>query len=221
MEKNVIIFGYGDFGQVAYSYLTNDSEYDVIGFTAHKEKIDRDEIFDLPIIPFEEIEKEYSPNEVSIFIAIPYTNLNQVRAEIFLQVKEKGYNLISYVNSNAIVSNDVKIGDNCFILENNVIQPFTKIGDDVIMWSGNHIGHHSSIGDHCFITSHVVIAGNTTIESFCFLGINSTIRDGITISKECLIGAGSLIMNNTKEQEVYVGSPTNPISKKSNELESF
>lgn len=221
MEKSVIIFGYGDFGQVAYSYLTNDSEYDVIGFTAHKEKIDRDAIFDLPIIPFEEIEKKYSPKEISLFIAIPYTNLNQVRAKIFHQVKEKGFNLISYVNSNAIVSNDVKIGDNCFILENNVIQPFVTIGDDVILWSGNHIGHHSKIGDHCFIASQVVISGKVTIEPFCFLGVNSTIRDGIHIERKNVIGAGAIILKDTKENQVYTSKSTTLLNIKSEDLKGI
>ena len=219
--KPLVIFGTDHFAEVAYHYFTNDDNYDVVAFSAHKKYVDKSELFSLPIIPFEELEKNYPPNKYSIFIAIGYSKINKIRSKIFSEVKQKGYSCACYVHPNAIVSNNVTFGENCFIFENNVIQPFTKIGDDVIMWSGNHIGHHSSIGDHCFITSHVVIAGNTTIESFCFLGINSTIRDGITISKECLIGAGSLIMNNTKEQEVYVGSPTNPISKKSNELESF
>jgi len=82
-EKKVIIFGPGDFGQVVHFYLTHDSNYKIEAFTAHKEKIKNNELFNLPIVPFEDLEKQYPPNEYSMFIAIPYTNLNQTRAEIF------------------------------------------------------------------------------------------------------------------------------------------
>lgn len=206
--KKVIIFGTGDFAKVAHFYLTNDSEYKVVAFTANKQFIKDKDLFGLPIIPFEDIEAKCSPTEFMMFIAIAYSKINKTRAEIFCQSKEKGYKLLSYVNSKVTKWGEFDIGENCFILENVVIQPFVKIGNDVIIWSGNHIGHHTLIGDHCFITSHVVISGNVTIGPYCFLGVNSTIRDGINIARECVIGAGAVILKNTKEREVYIANST-------------
>lgn len=216
--KKVIIFGTGDFGKVVHFYLTHDSKYEVIAFTASKHTIKEKNLFELPIVPFEEIESIYSPEKYDMFIAIPYTEMNKIRARIFDEAKSKGYNLLSYVNSKAITWGELDIGQNCFILENNVIQPFVKIGNDVIMWSGNHIGHHSTIGDHCFIASHVVISGKVTIGPYCFLGVNSTIRDGIKIAKECVIGAGAVILNDTQEKEVYTVNETKLLAIKSDSL---
>lgn len=221
MKKEIIIFGPGDFGQVAYFYFVNDSKYKVVGFTAHRDKINNNELFNLPIIPFEEIEKKYPPEKYSMFIAIPYTNLNQTRAKIFDEVKGKGYELISYVNSKAIIWKDIDMGENCFILENNVIQPYVTIGNDVIMWSGNHIGHHTVIKDHCFIASHVVISGKVIIEPYCFLGVNATIRDGIHIAKSNVIGAGAVILKDTKENEIYSTDATKLLKIKSGDLKGI
>jgi sugar O-acyltransferase (sialic acid O-acetyltransferase NeuD family) len=201
--KKVVIFGTGDLAQVAHFYLTHDSPYEIVAFTANRDYIKEDRVFNLPLVPFEEIEEKYPPNKFSMFIAIGYKGVNKLRARIYMKAKEKGYELISYINSKVIKWEDMEIGDNCFIFENQVIQPFVKIGSDVIIWSGNHIGHHSIIGDHCFITSHVVISGNVKIGPYCFIGINATLRDGITIGRECVIGAGSLILRDTKEREVY------------------
>ena len=153
-----------------------------------------------------------------MFIAVGYTKMNKIRAKLCQDAKKKGYELISYVNSKATVWNDLTIGENCFIFENNVIQPFVKIGNDVILWSGNHIGHHSEIGDHCFISSHVVVSGKVKLGSYCFLGVNSTIRDGITIGPECVIGAGSLILHDTKEKEVYTTERARLLDVKSDKL---
>ena len=204
MEK-VIIFGTGSFAKVAHFYLTNDSPYEVVAFTANKNFIQEKELLGLPVIPFEEIEKSYPPDNVKMLIAIGYRNVNKLRAEKYNEAKSKGYELITYVNSKATHWGDTEIGDNCFILENQTIQPFVKIGNDVIIWSGDFIGHNSVIGDHCFICPHVVIAGYVKIEPYCFLGVNATIRDGITIARECVIGAGAVILKDTKEKGVYVG----------------
>lgn len=219
--KKVIIFGTSEFAEVAHFYFTNDSEYKIIAFTANKEFIKKNELLGLPVIPFEDIEKQYPPEEYSMFIAVVYTKVNKIREQIFNQAESKGYELVSYVNSKAITWGQIDIGKNCFILENVVIQPFVKIGNNVIIWSGNHIGHHSKINDHCFITSHVVISGNVTIGSHCFLGVNSTIRDGINIAPECVIGAGSVILKDTKPKQVYTANSTVLIPKNSDELEKI
>jgi len=220
-KKKVIIFGPGDFGQVVHFYFTHDSPYKVVAFSAHKDKIKNKELFGLPIIPFEVVEKRYPPNDYSMFIALPYTKLNQVRAHVFTEAKKKGYELITYVNSKATYWDDFVVGENCFILENNVIQPYVKIGNNVIIWSGNHIGHHCIIKDHCFLASHVVISGKVTIEPYCFLGVNSTIRDGIHIARKCVIGAGSVILKDTKENEVYTSRATKLLSIKSEDLKNI
>lgn len=217
--KKVVIFGTGDFAQVAYFYLTHDSQYEIVAFTADKTFIKEKESFGLPLIPFEEVENSCPPNEYQMFIAIAYSNVNRVRAEKYYEAKRKGYELISYINSKAVTWGDTEIGDNCFIFENQTIQPFVKIGNNVIVWSGNHIGHHSFIGDHCFITSHVVISGNVKIGPYCFLGVNATIRDGLTIARECIIGAGALILKDTVEKAVYRGNAAELYSADSSKVE--
>lgn len=215
--KKAIIFGTNSFAEIVYFYLTNDSEYKVMAFTATQEYIKNNEKFNLPIVPFENIENIYDPNEYEMYIAVGYRNLNKTRAKFYYEAKEKGYTLLTYISSKATVFTD-DIGDNCFILENNTLQPFLKIGNNVVLWSGNHIGHHSVIEDHCYITSHAVISGHCHIKEYTFIGVNATIRDGITIEKENIIGAGALILKNTKEKEVYVAEKTKVFPRSSDKV---
>jgi len=206
MRKKVVLFGTGAIAQVVHYYLINDSDYEVAALTVDKDYLKEQRLFGLPVVPFEDVERYYPPEKFAMFIAISYRQVNKLRAQRYYDAKKKGYSLISYVSPKSVVWPNVKIGDNCFIFENQTIQPFVKIGNNVIIWSGNHIGHHTVIKDHCFISSHVVISGNVIIEPYCFLGVNSTIRDGITIARECVIGAGAIILEATKEKGVYVTS---------------
>lgn len=216
--NKVVLFGTGSFAEIAYQYLSQDSEYEVVAFTADKAYIEEESLFGLPIVPFETVTEQYPPEEHGMFVAITYTNLNHLRTNKCAEAKEKGYELISYVSSDSTVWDDVSIGDNCFIFENQTIQPFVDIGDNVIMWSGNHIGHHSTIGDNCFLASHVVVSGHVDIKEYCFFGVNSTIVDGITIAEHTLVGAQALITDDTEEYGVYVGNKADLRATNSREI---
>src|SRR5919204_1216403 len=142
---DVVVFGVGQWAELAHFYLTHDSPHDVVGFTVDGEYLDRDEFRGQPVCAFEEIEDVHPVGDVSLLIPISFKRMNHVRADRYAAAKAKGYDLISYVSSKATTFPDFDCGENCFILEDNTIQPFVTIGDDVVMWSGNHIGHHSSI----------------------------------------------------------------------------
>ena len=133
----------------------------------------------MPVVAFEDVAKNYPPDSYDFFVALSYSKLNAVRKEKFLAAKEMGYKLVSFISSRATVLNEGRIGENCFIFEDNTIQPFVTIGNNVTLWSGNHIGHHSVIHDHTFVASHVVISGGVEIGEQCFVGVNATLRDHI------------------------------------------
>ena len=209
-DKKLIIFGDSAFAEVACEYFSYDSEYEVVAFTVSQDFLDRPELFNLPVIAFENVEERYTIDKFELFIAMTYSKLNRHRARIYYQAKDKGYKLANYISSRAILWPNEKIGDNCFIFENNVIQPFVEIGSNVILWSGNHIGHHSKIHNHCFLASHVVVSGFVEIGEYCFIGVNATIANNLKIGKNCLIGAGAMIAKNTGEGEIYKGQASRP-----------
>jgi sugar O-acyltransferase (sialic acid O-acetyltransferase NeuD family) len=216
--KKLVIFGKGDIAQIANYYFEIDSEYEVVAFTLHKEYITEDSYEDKPMVSFESIEVHYPVENVEVFVALSYAEMNHFRQRICSEVKNKGYKLASYISSKCTYLSQFPPGENAFIFEDNTIQPFVKIGDNVTLWSGNHIGHHSKIESNNFISSHVVISGHCIIEENCFLGVNSTVGHNVTLSKETLLGAGAVISKKTEENSIYVPPRTLKLEKKSTEI---
>ncbi|HEY0740073.1 MAG TPA: acetyltransferase [Chryseosolibacter sp.] len=217
-KQKLIIFGVGDIAQIAKYYFDTDSTLRVEGFTVDQAYVTEKTFEGLPVVPFEHVERIYPPAEFQLFIAVSYKKMNKFREQKYIEGRQKGYALASYISSRCTYLSQHKPGDNCFIFENNTIQPFVKIGSNVTLWSGNHIGHHSTIEDHNFISSHVVVSGHCHIEPNCFLGVNATIHNNIRIARENLIGAGAIISQNTRPQEVYLPAKSTLYTKKSNEL---
>jgi len=208
MKKKLVIFGSGDIAQLAHYYFITDSEYEVAAFTVDASYIREPKFCGLPVVAFEDVALKYPSENYDFFVALSYSKLNAVRKEKYLAAKKLGYNLVSFVSSHATVLNEGRIGENCFIFEDNTIQPFVTIGNNVTLWSGNHIGHHSIIKDHCFIASHVVVSGGVVIGEQCFIGVNATLRDHINIGERCVIGAGALLLADTEPEGVYIGKAT-------------
>jgi len=206
--KLLVIFGMGDIAQLAHYYFSTDSDYQVVAFTVDAAYITKKEFCGLPVVPFEEVVRCYSPERHELFVALSYSKINAVRKEKYLASKALGFQLASYISSRSTILNEGKIGDNCFIFEDNTIQPFVSIGNNVTLWSGNHIGHHSTIHDHCFISSHVVISGGVEINEACFIGVNATLRDHIKIGERCVLGAGALLLADAAADGVYIGEAT-------------
>tara|TARA_Y100001938_G_C7946128_1_gene356847 strand:- start:33 stop:692 length:660 start_codon:yes stop_codon:yes gene_type:complete len=212
--SKVIIFGNKDTAELAHYYLQKDSEHEVVAFSLNEKYIEKTTFNGLPVLPFEDIEKNLSPSDFKFFAPMTGKNMNKDREKIYNECKEKGYDLISYVSSKATVLDNF-IGENCFILEDNTLQPFTTVGNNVVMWSGNHIGHHGKIGDHVFFTSHVVMSGHCNIESHCWFGVNSTIRDYAHFKEGTLLAMGSsFTKKETEPWSVYMGVPAKKLKGK-------
>jgi sugar O-acyltransferase (sialic acid O-acetyltransferase NeuD family) len=213
----IIIFGINDFAELAHYYLCTDTVHEVVAFSVSREYMPSgNEFKELPVIPFENIEDIYSPDDFKFFAPMSAKGMNRLREGIYNEIKNKGYSLISYVSSKATMF-DNKIGENCFILEDNTLQPFSDIGNNVILWSGNHIGHHSLIKNHIMLSSHVVVSGHCIIEPYSFLGVNSAIRDGVTIAKGTLVAMGANVLSDTESWGVYTGNPAKKEVKSSKE----
>lgn len=206
---DVVIFGVKDFASLAHFYLRHDSPHRVVGFTVHREFLPPEgELEGLPVVPFEQLEERFPPEQVSAFAPMSHRKMNRLRESVFNELKARRYSLISYLSSHATRFPEGQIGDNCFILEDNTIQPFTSIGDNVVIWSGNHIGHHTVVESHTFITSHVVISGHCRIGAYSFLGVNATLKDQITLGKGTLIGMGANITKDTEPWSLYKADAT-------------
>lgn len=218
MKQPLVIFGSADIAQLAHYYFSTDSDYEVVAFTVDAAYVTAPTFCGLPVVPFEEVVRRFPPDAHRMFVALSYSKLNQVRRDKYLAARALGYGLARYVSSRATVLNDGRIGDNCFILEDNTLQPFVTIGNNVTLWSGNHIGHHSTIRDHCFIASHVVVSGGVDIGEACFVGVNATLRDHIRVGERCVIGAGALLLEDAAAEGLYIGAKTERAARASTAL---
>jgi sugar O-acyltransferase (sialic acid O-acetyltransferase NeuD family) len=218
MTDKVVVFGNSELAAINSFYLTHDSPYRVVGFTTDAAYVKEDHFRGLPVVPFEQVESIFPPSAHRMSILLGFRDVNRLRSKKYVEAIGKGFELISYISSKAIIWPGVEIGDNCHIHEGAVVQPFAKIGSDVVISAHGLVGHHSHIRDHCFLSAGSTILGGSVVEPYCVLGANATVLDGVTVARECIIGAGSLITKDTCERGVYMDKAAELLSKTSDEV---
>ena len=209
-KQDIIIFGTSKVSEIVYSCIKNDKDtaWKPVAFCVDKEYLSETEKFGLPVVAFEEVQKEYNPINYKMLIAMGYHKMNKVRENKCIEAKEKGYELISYIHSMADISADVEIGENVIILNNVTVGPFCKIGNNVCIYNNATVSHHVTVDDNVWITSGTVIGGNTDVGKNCFIGISSTIGHNIKIGENNFLGAKSLVTKSTENDAVYIVQDT-------------
>lgn len=210
MKKRLFIFGTGNFAEMCHHFFSEDSGYEVCGFTVDAAYLGETTSFrGLPVIAYEELLASPLREGAEMFVAVGVGKINTLRAQKVEQVQRDGFTLASYVSTLARVPRGFVARPNTMIMDQVNIHPDVEIGANTIVWSNSRIALKVRIGDHVWITS-AVIGDSTTIGDFSFVGLNATVAPFVKVGSHNLIGAGALITQDTKDYEVYRGARSKP-----------
>ena len=218
-QNKLLIFGNGELAQLANFYFSKDSNYEVEAFVLDSDYINTDTYLDKPLVSFEEVQELYPSKDFEMFIAIGYSKLNENRKKKYIEAKEKGYILASYVSTKSTSWEGLSVGENTFIMEDNTIMPFCKIGNNVLVWVNSILAHHMIIEDHVTITSHCAIGGNVRIKEQAFIGLNASLRNNIIIGKGAIIGTAANVVKDVDDFTVMLGNPAKATSIDSRKIQ--
>ena len=207
----LVIFGSGRGADTAYRYISRDTRHEICAFTVDAAFLTQNTFHGLPVVEYESVTSRFPPDRYKMFVALGFQQMNGLRAAKYLDAKQKGYRLISYVHSRRSWLQPVSVGENCFILDSQIFNLDVSIGNNVTIWSGNHFGDRTAIRDHVWVSSHVTLSGDVTVGDYCFLGVNSCVSNHVVLGARTFVGANALIAKNTEEGSVFVAPPAKQI----------
>ncbi len=211
-KKNLIIYGDSSYAEMIAHYFQTDSDYQVVAFCVDEEYKARDESGGLPVVALENIEDHFSTEEHHIFAAIGYKSVRTHKV-LFEKIARLSFPVASYISSKAIVDSSSNIGINCLVLPGVILEPNTVIEENCFINSGAIVCHHTCIKAHSILAAGSLIGGHTTIGESSLIGFNATVAELLQVGSETLLGAGSLLLQNTENHTMYVGTPAKAIRK--------
>jgi len=215
-NEKVYLFGAGQIGEAIRDFIVSENLASFGGFVVHSSYMknefqSRSDVFSV---------EQLAPNS-QVFVALGFNKMNDVRAEVFAEMRQRGMKSVSLVSKKANISASCHFGKNVLIMENNNIQSSVRIGDNTFLWSGNHVGHHSNLGSNVFISSHCVVSGNTIVGNNTFMGVNSAVADNIKIGDYNLIGMSAVVKKDTKSYTYVKSVASERVILSKNKLKRF
>lgn len=121
--------------------------------------------------------------------------------------------LITLIHPDAVIADDVKIGNGSVVMAGTVINPGTVIGDGCIINTGATVDHDNEIGSYCHISVGSHLAGTVHIGYETWIGAGAVVSNNVNICSCCMIGAGAVVIKDIDVPGTYVGVPAKSISR--------
>lgn len=153
---------------------------------------------------------KYADTGVGIIPGIASHKFWTRRNVLLEQFSDISRNNPNIIDSRAIISDDVQLGQGIQFIGTCFIQNFAQIGNWSIINSGSIIEHDSKIGDFVHVAPGVTVCGGVSIGSGSYIGAGSTIVEGVSIGQGVLIGAGSLVLKDVPDGDTQYGAPSKP-----------
>lgn len=121
--------------------------------------------------------------------------------------------LITLINPNAVIADDVEIGEGTVVMAGVVINSGAKIGRGCIINTSSSVDHDCVVGDYCHVAVGAHLCGTVNVGETTWIGAGAIVSNNINICDGCMIGAGAVVIKDIKKQGTYVGVPAKMITE--------
>lgn len=121
------------------------------------------------------------------FVTYDAMHLNFARLERMGLFRVRGLRMPPLVCRGAIVSDNAKIGENCYVGPGAIVGQGCTVGFNCVVGASALIGHGTSIGNSCWVEDGVIVGRATRIGAHVTLGGGVVIGNGVQIGKLCVI----------------------------------
>ena len=144
--------------------------------------------------------------ENDVFIAIGNTKIRQKFMDCFQKRR-----FATLIHPDAIIADDVVIGEGSVVMAGAVINSGTKIGRGVIINTCSSVDHDCELGDFVHISVGAHLCGKVVVGEGTWIAVGASVINNVDICPGCIIGAGAVVIKSIDESGTYVGVPVRKI----------
>jgi len=208
----IVVIGGGGHAKVVISILRKLNRYAILGYTDRK---DHGAVLGVPFLGSDRELNALAAGgkTLAAVLGVGQVGLGEARCELWTKLRSEllSLSLPPIVSPDAIVNEEVSLGEGAVVMDGAVINDGTRIGRGAIVNTNSTIEHDVTLADWVHVAPGATISGGVTIGRFSMIGAGATVIEGINIEVGCMVGAGAVVVCDLTEPGVYVGSPARRI----------
>jgi len=146
--------------------------------------------------------------EHDVFIAIGKAEVREKLMECF-----DGHHFPVLIHPNAVVADDVVIGEGSVIMAGAVINPSVRIGRGCIINTCSSVDHDCNIEDFVHISVGAHLSGTVNVGKGSWIAVGASVVNNVEICEGTVVGAGAVVVKNIEQPGTYVGVPAKTMKK--------
>lgn len=209
MQK-VVVIGAGGHAKVVIDLL-RASGFDVVACA--DPSAEAAQINGVPVVgdEMEVLPGFYEQGVRHAFVALGDNRLRQRVAE---KVRGLGFQFVNAIGKSAVLSQSVRLGTGCAIMEGAVVNADTQVDDFAIINTNASVDHDCSIGRYAHVAPGCAIAGVVKIGDRAFIGVGARVIPNVRICEDVIVGAGAAVVRDIDIPATWVGVPARIIIKR-------
>jgi len=206
MKEKIVVIGGGGHAKVIINILKKLDMFDIIGYSDIN---NNGEILGIKYLGNDEILSEIilDYKNCNAVIGIGNISISDLRKRVYVKVKKLGFEFPPVISPNAIINEDVTIGEGTVVFDGAIINNSSKIGKCAIINTSSIIEHDCNVGDFVHITPCSILSYGVNIGNDSFIGSGTVVIHNLKITNNCLIGSGSIVIKNILKKGKYWGIP--------------
>lgn len=150
----------------------------------------------------------FNPNDILLINGIGSLPGSELRFNIYRKFKDLGYNFMTVISPQAIVSPYATLFEGVQIMPGSIVNTNASIGEGSIINSGAIVEHDCVIGRHNHIAPGAVLSGSVKTGNYVHIAIGASVIQGVTIGDYALVACGaSLIQDLDCNSTLYRAKP--------------
>lgn len=202
----IVIIGGGGHAKVLISILKKNAQYEIVGYT---DKKNNGSILGVEYLGDDNILRRMSNVYGCCRAVLGIGNISVVHHRRILAQKTKELGLVfpSIISPNAIINEDVRIGEGTVVFDGVVVNSGTEIGNFAILNTNSTIEHDCVIGNYVHVAPAATLCGGVKIGENSMIGVGANVLQSVIVGEDCMIGAGATVIADCLIPGTYTGVP--------------
>ncbi len=151
MEKNLLILGAGQYGQVAKEVAESTTRFDKIDFLDDKNPLAIGALNDYP---------RFAEEYAYAFVAIGNAEL---RLSLLESLGKAGYTLATLIHPRAYVSPSASLAEGVLVEACAIVNTKARVGKGSFICAGSIVNHHANVAECCQVDCGAVIGADSML----------------------------------------------------------